>query len=306
MTTPGIASTIAPQVGRLVLGTAAFGQPYGITNRNGEVDAGQAAAIVAVAKQAGVAMLDTAANYGGAEKILGLIADTASMAVITKLSGCAGPRIGEQEVALALEAFDRSLLCLNRPSVHGLLLHDVGDLMKPGIDRLLGELQGLRESGKVEKIGVSVYQSSDIDLAYELFEPDIVQIPFNIFDRRLATSGYLDHIVQSGGEVYVRSVFLQGLLLSGGVGRPSWTRPWQSSFDQFESACARFNLTALQACLGFVMSHEQVSHVVVGATSVEEFGEILAALENTSVGLAELQEFIPASSILLDPRQWPT
>ena len=55
--------------------------------------------------------------------------------------------------------------------------------------------------------------ASELDVLCQRFEFDLVQAPFNILDRRLATSGWLAKLAAMGTEVHVRSVFLQGLLL---------------------------------------------------------------------------------------------
>ena len=57
-------------VEKLGLGTVQFGQAYGISNRRGQVSAEEAAAILTLAAEAGIRLLDTAANYGDAETVL--------------------------------------------------------------------------------------------------------------------------------------------------------------------------------------------------------------------------------------------
>ena len=56
---------------KLGLGSVQFGQAYGVSNTHGQVAPDVARAILTRAAQAGVAWLDTAANYGDAEETLG-------------------------------------------------------------------------------------------------------------------------------------------------------------------------------------------------------------------------------------------
>ena len=52
---------------RLILGTAQFGLPYGISNQRGQIPEAEVAAILAEAAKAGIDTLDTAAAYGSSE-----------------------------------------------------------------------------------------------------------------------------------------------------------------------------------------------------------------------------------------------
>src|ERR1700736_366409 len=55
---------------RLGLGTVQFGQAYGVSNSAGQVPVAEVRAMLARAAGEGVALLDTAANYGQAEEVL--------------------------------------------------------------------------------------------------------------------------------------------------------------------------------------------------------------------------------------------
>src|SRR5690349_5229371 len=71
---------------KLGLGTVQFGQPYGISNTHGQVSPMEAAAILASASNAGIHLLDTAANYGEAETVLAKL-DTTAFRIISKTIG---------------------------------------------------------------------------------------------------------------------------------------------------------------------------------------------------------------------------
>ena len=68
---------------KLGLGTVQFGQAYGVSNKHGQVRQDEARAILVRAAQAGVRVLDTAANYGEAEAVLAQ-QDTAPFRIVTK------------------------------------------------------------------------------------------------------------------------------------------------------------------------------------------------------------------------------
>ena len=70
-----------------------------------------------------------------------------------------------------------------------------------------------------------------------LYDLDIIQIPFNIFDRRLLESGMIDILHDQGIEIHSRSVFLQGLLLMSEKDRPSiftkWNKLWKVTCNAY-------------------------------------------------------------------------
>ena len=59
---------------------------------------------------------------------------------------------------------------------------------------------------------ISLYGSDDTDRVLEEPVFDAVQVPVNIFDLRLVRSGALERLRQKGMIVFVRSIYLQGLL----------------------------------------------------------------------------------------------
>ncbi len=75
-------------------------------------------------------------------------------------------------------------------------------------------LEQLKSTGLVAKIGVSVYEAEEIDRILDRYPIEIVQLPFNALDLRLARGGPLQRLAGAGVEIHARSVFLQGLLLA--------------------------------------------------------------------------------------------
>ena len=74
-------------------------------------------------------------------------------------------------------------------------------------------LKNLKNKGIIKKIGISIYNPKELDLVFNILNPDIVQTPYNLFDRRIEYSGWINKLFQQNIEIHSRSVFLQGLLL---------------------------------------------------------------------------------------------
>lgn len=284
---------------KLALGTVQFGLEYGVANREGRVSMEAAAAIVRQARLAGMDTLDTAASYGDSEARLGTIG-VADWRVVSKLP--AVPDACDDVAAWVASMARESVARLNVPALHGLLLHRPEQLLAPGDERLFRALQQLKWDGVVGKIGVSIYEPSELDAIWGRFPCDIVQAPFNLLDRRLVTSGWLERLAGDGVEVHVRSVFLQGLLLMPSAGRAPAFGRWSSLWEGFDAWIAQGGVTPVEACLRDALTVPGISRVVVGVDSVQQLTEILAAADGPVSPLPDTLR--TEDPDLLNPARW--
>ena len=286
---------------RLALGSVQFGLAYGIANKGGRVTRAEAAEIVGIARAAGVDTIDTAIGYGDSEACLGGIGVT-DLRVITKLPGLP---VGLADVRSWIKKeFAQALLRLQLPQVYGLLLHRPSDLLGPHGPALFDGMTALKEMQKVVKIGVSIYAPSELDSLTARFNFDLVQAPFNLLDQRLSSSGWLDRLKEKGVEIHTRSAFLQGLLLMPRAFIPSKFERWSGLWDCWHQWLQTSNSTALQACLAFPLSFEQIDRVVVGADSAKQFRQILQVL--AAPLSQELPDLRCDSEDLISPAIWPS
>jgi len=283
---------------RLILGTVQFGMPYGISNRGGQVALPEVRAILDRARQAGIGRLDTAVAYREAEQVLGQ-ACARDFCVITKLPPLPADCIdaGGWVEQMARQSLQR----LGTGRLHSLLLHRTRDLLGERGREILARMLELQAAGLVSRLGVSIYDPEELDELGGVFEPGIVQAPFNVFDRRLETSGWLRRLADAGAEVHVRSVFLQGLLLMPASQRPAQFEPWRKLFARWDEWLQREQLSPLRACLSFALSRKDIDGVVFGVESRSQLDEVLAAAAPGAEPPAELST---ADALLINPGRW--
>ena len=288
---------------RLVIGSAAFGLPYGATNQGGRVEASIVAEILEKAAALGIDMIDTAPAYGTAEALLGRLPQARRFAVATK-SAPSVENGGRDPAVRLMEGLSRSLRALGRRKVDVLLLRQGRRLLGPHGDEILLALRRVKADGLADRVGVSIYDGDEIDAVLSCFRPDIVQLPLNVVDQRLIASGHLKRLVDLGVEVHARSAFLQGLLLAPAERRPHWAADC-SHLRLFDEKCVALDLIPLRLCLGFLLARPEVAKVVVGVTSMEEFDAIAEAANAPDMEL-DWPSFALTDATLLDPRRWPT
>ncbi|CAG1014268.1 Aldo-keto reductase IolS [Anaerolineae bacterium] len=284
---------------KLALGTAQFGLPYGIANRDGQVTRSVAKAMLHLAAANGIDTLDTAIAYGESETCLGEVG-TNGFKIITKL-----PAIPDGCAAVSdwvREQFAASLVRLGVSAVHGLLLHRPQQLLDPDGKTLYQTLQDLKEAGQVSKIGISIYAPNELELLAPRYRFDLVQAPFNLVDRRLYTTGWLARLKDEGVEIHTRSAFLQGLLLMPQDAIPKKFAAWSDLWNKWHDWLSHHAVSAVQACLAFPLSFREIERVVVGADSVSQLQQIISAASSAApVDLPDLQ---CDAENLINPAHW--
>jgi hypothetical protein len=197
---------------------------------------------------------------------------------------------------------NQSIKRLKVDLLYGLLLHRPQQLLEDDGDEIYSALQQLKADGLVHKIGVSIYEPSELDALYERYKFDIVQSPFNIFDRRLLSSGWLSKLHKYNVEVHVRSIFLQGLLLMKKEEIPSKFNRWSSVFDSWFKFLDEQHLSSLEACLKYTLSFSEISNVIVGLDNLTQLHEVVEA----SQGLIPLlpNDFQLNDTDLINPASW--
>ncbi len=256
------------------LGTVQWGLPYGIANPNGVASPETVTKLLSVARNVGVDLLDTASLYGKAEAVLGENS-LDGFKVVTKTPSFVGERIEDTDVDNLNETFHRSLKFLKATNVYGLLIHHADNLLLPGGEKLLAAIVKLKEEKLVKKIGVSVYDSMQVDSILRLFTPDLIQLPLNIFDQRLLASGHVELLKRRGVEIHGRSVFLQGLLLMPMGDIPQYFQPIRPLIKRWHDATRDQGFTTHQAAIAFVKNIPYIDTVLVGLDSVAQFNACL-------------------------------
>jgi aryl-alcohol dehydrogenase-like predicted oxidoreductase len=284
---------------RIALGTAQFGAAYGIANASGQVSLQSAREILDVARAADVDTLDTAALYGASEATLGQIG-VADFLVVTKLPGL--PDDCGNVDAWVRAATTASLRRLNVASLAGLLLHRPADLLGANGEALFAALLALKSEGLVAKIGYSVYSPDEFDALVKSYSPDLVQAPYNVFDRRLEASGWLSRLRDIGAEVHTRSAFLQGLLLFPRGGWPKKFQPWRGLLEIWHDWCEMRGLTPVQAALAHALGLPGVDRVVVGVDSAPQLQKIVQASGGSGVDVPV--DIRSSDDALINPSRW--
>ncbi|MEI7474100.1 MAG: aldo/keto reductase [bacterium] len=293
---------------KLGIGTTQFGLDYGITNKQGQTQVEEVSKIFKTAELNCIEVIDTAHLYGNSEAIIGsVLSKDNKFKIITKTITFNKEEITLEDVNLFEKTFISSLEKLQTNSIYGLMLHRQQDLFSQNGDLLFKKLIELKNCNKVNKIGVSVYNSEEITQIINNFDIDIIQIPFNIFDQRLKNDETLKKLKSKNIEVHARSIFLQGVILmqSELVNKTFNDSQFDLHFSKFQAFLQDKNINAQDLAINFVKNIEEIDHFVLGLNNEEQLSSNINSYnQNIDIDLDELKIFHYNDINIIDPRKW--
>jgi aryl-alcohol dehydrogenase-like predicted oxidoreductase len=294
---------------RLVLGTAQWGQDYGIANTGGRPDRDELRAMLSLAAAEGIDTVDTARAYGESESLLGELAAKTRWRVVTKhapdlLAHASTPAAVETAAA---ESLARSLAALRRDRLDALLLHRPDH--RTAFDGAAWRyLQGQRASGVVASLGISLASARDAADALDDAAVELIEVPASLLDQRLARDGFFAAAAASGVEVLVRSIFLQGAAHLAVERLPAHLRALAPTLERLDDEAQRLGLRRLDLFTGYARGLPG-ARVIVGCETKAQLREVLdswastAGLDEELLPIAESVTELPAA--VLDPARWP-
>lgn len=285
---------------KLALGTVQFGLSYGIANQSGKVTVKEARRILTLASENGIDVIDTAIAYGDSEEVLGDLG-VDRFKIVTKLP--AVPQGLSNIDAWIEHQIEESLTRLGQSSVYGLLLHYSGNLLGDTGKQVIQTLGRLQSSGLVQKIGVSIYDPSELDLVTQITNIDLVQAPLNLVDRRLESSGWLKRLHERGVEVHTRSTFMQGLLLMPRGKIPQKFERWSKIWDAWHTGLKQRQASPATACLNYPLSLPEIDRVVVGVDTVQQLQSLIEIVMKPTI-VDDWSMLISQDDQLINPSQW--
>lgn len=265
---------------KICLGTVQFGLNYGIANSLGKPQLPEVEKIIQYAITNNIHYFDTAQSYGDSEKILGTIFHHIDCHKKVKIISKIHPEIDLEEKLSVFKAVEVSLNNLKVDQLWGLLLHRPSQLKDS--DVFFRIIESLKQEGLIKKFGVSVYSPKEAILSINNPVTDIIQVPFNILDRRLIDIDFFKLAEKRNKKIFIRSVYLQGLLLMKNDQiidkRMGWTIPYLTKLHEFISDNQiKLSAFALQA----IAQYQKDAVIILGVDSKAQLEENLNLLSET-------------------------
>lgn len=292
---------------RLVLGTAQLGMHYGIANRSGQPDMKTAEAIIKTAWESGISEFDTAPAYGESQYVLGKALSLNGLGSRARIISKFHPDLDHLDGQAMTKALELTLTSLSVDALYGIMLHkeEYLDLWDKG----LGEtLTGFVTSGLVHNLGVSVYMPDRAVQALMTDGISSVNLPSNILDRRFEKAGVFKLAQEKKKQIYVRSVFLQGLLFMDNDNIPGNMKFAAADLQGLESLAQAERLSKQDLALAYVRDAYPDAKIVFGVETLKQLRENLSSWNKRMP--TRLLESIPGKfarveNKVVNPALWP-
>ena len=295
----------------LSLGTVQLGMNYGIHNASGKPSLEAAFQILDAAMSAGINTLDTAAAYGNSEEVIGKWLKTVPAEkrpfIVTKAAKLDHSSLDALRADLRSRV-ESSKKALGLSQLPMLMLHNCEDYLCD-MENVRTVFEELKDSSDIRYSGISAYSYHDYGVLSESGF-DAVQIPVNIFDWGQIENGGLQKLKESGMMVFVRSVYLQGLVFQDPDTLPERMAFCKETLTKFRALCRKYQLSPACLALSYALSLPGVTSLVLGSETVEQVLQNAQLLSETvtlsPAQMAEIHEnFVDTDPHILNPATWP-
>ncbi|WP_306142681.1 aldo/keto reductase [Roseibium sp. MMSF_3412] len=302
---------------KLVLGTAQLGLDYGIASARAP-DRAESIEIIHTAIAGGVRTLDTARAYGRSEDVIGAALadyDCPDCQIVTKLSPL-GEIQENADAATARSAAESSLEqsshALRKSHLDTVLFHRVSHVQawNASVFNLARDWQS---SGRIGSIGASVQSVDELETVLDIDEISHIQMPYNMLDRRWNTAIERIKAEQETRNltIHIRSVFLQGLLMSSeaALWRRAHVHDPSPIVEWLESLCRNLGQRDIASlCLSWARAHNWVQGVVVGCDNLDQLRDNLDMFSDKELSqddLLQIRKSCPdVAEETLNPAMW--
>ncbi|WP_372998832.1 aldo/keto reductase [Sulfurimonas sp.] len=293
-------------ISKLCLGTVQFGLNYGIANKDGEVSQQEVNTILKYVLSKDINCLDTGSMYGNSEEKIGnyLKGNDLDTMIISKIKS----DFFQVEHELSIQNIEKSLKYLSSNTLFALLLHNIEAIQNWSLKdtELICEL---KKQNKIKYFGVSIYTNDEFNLALKNDNVDIIQIPFNLLDQRAIKNNWLKKAKEKNKLVFIRSVYLQGLILMDKYSIPTHLDSAKQSLNIIDETARKLNITKNELALSFVNQMAKNSILLFGCDSLKQAAENINNYNNLPKLDSQTIEYLTNSLSNIDeyiynPSKW--
>ncbi|MBT3981942.1 MAG: aldo/keto reductase [Bacteriovoracaceae bacterium] len=254
---------------KLVLGTVQLGLKYGIANKSGRPNHEESREILKFAMDSGIDTLDTAQAYGDVHEIISSFHQNSpkKFKIQTKFNSLPYNIVDYLKSQAEL---------LKVPSIETLYFHSFEDF-ENCLD--FESFKKAKELGLLNEIGVSIYNTKQLEKCISNKYIDTIQSPFNLFDNWSERGALFEKAHSNGKKIYTRSVFLQGLFFLKKEELKGVLKKMEDCIEKVQQLSKEKQLSIQDLALNYCLSFEQVSGVLVGVDTKGQLEQNLKAMD---------------------------
>jgi 1-deoxyxylulose-5-phosphate synthase len=272
------------EVSEISFGSVSLGIPYGIGVKDEADMPGETEAVRLLhsALDHGINFFDTARVYGRSESIFGkAFKGIRDRVVISTKCSSVFDEDGKLPEGRRLrskidESLRKSLDKLQTNYVDVLLLHSVNsEVLKS--EEIVHIFSEYKRQGLIKASGVSTYGAIETQKAIESGNWDVIQLAYNLFDQQEAVT--FPMAAENGVGIMVRSVLFKGILTDRGRDLNENLAHITVHREVYNELLSETGLTMSELATKFVLSHDEVSSVLVGIDKMEYLDAAIAVAD---------------------------
>ena len=286
---------------KIVIGSAQFGLKYGVRNKNTEISQSGVNDILRLAYNKNINEIDTAFNYGNShKKIINFLKKEKrkKFIITTKINIKELKLLSKVDLKKKILNFksnfsgkcEVNLLCHNQE-----ILHDKNK-------KILIKFFDFKKKKLVKKIGVSVYDSKYILKGLNCNYIDIVEAPGNILDQRLISSKFLKRKKNIEKKIYLRSIFLQGILLTN----PKTIKniKLKSKINVLNQLSKKLKMKKTNLCVNFALQIIKPKKIIFGIDNLKQLNKFIKIKYKKLNNSNDFKKLLIRDKKIIDPRKW--
>ena len=280
----------------LVLGTANFGQRYGVQGKpeltQKEVDR------MLVWASGKIDELDTSEDYKKSHKII------SKHSFNFKITS----KIDLNKIATANELTSRISQIsqeLKKLQVERILLRPHSSNNEVTL-KAIKKLRELQEGSLIGEIGLTIYDTKELEyFSSEISGPLVFQVPISIINQSFEKLVRGNPRQYKHFKFYARSIFLQGLLLMEVTKIPSHLQEISPAILFLNNELERVGSSIPEATFSYLKRQEWIVGIIMGVSNLEELQRNVEIFHSSTVFDLELLDRLPSvPSKIRDPRLW--
>ncbi len=168
--------------------------------------------------------------------------------------------------------------------VDTLFIHDGDRIFNKSESKKLNILYRLKKEKIIKNVGMSVYDFNILKKIILKLDIDVIQIPYNIIDRRFEQ--FRDLFLKKNIKIYIRSIFLQGSLLK----KVEEITVLSNIYQKVRKCSKKSKQSNFEVCLNFVLNNDLVDKIIVGVRNSLEIKKLINFKPKFSLGLIKFNK----------------
>lgn len=183
-------------------------------------------------------------------------------------------------------------------SCYGVTIRKPNLLLKTKGKKIFHLLNYLKKNKKISKIGITIYDTKNLNNIIKKFNIDFIQLPYNFLNYEVFNK--TKKLIQRKKiEIHLRSIFLQGLLLKKNYELPIELKKLSKYWLYIDNYLESIGTNRYAACLNFAIN-SGADKLIIGIDNVDQLKQIF----KVKILKKKIKKFKIKEKKLIDPIYW--